>query len=821
MSTKKRGWRTLWLGILIALGLLVTIPIAAVLFLRSEAGSKFLVGKLKEVLAQSEIAAPPNRFEFSEGRIDPFSGFHFRDVDFSRHQDGLNLEFSAAQLEIKYGFSLLSRRIEIEKFYVERPRLSLRMETAADKTQSPEATEASGSFDEFIMELLAEVLIRKAVIKGLEARIEMTTGAQKSVIEIANADLSFGFESVAKRLATKGRFKTGQPVKMKSGDFSFEAMTSAQWEVLIAREGEKWVYRLKPLELDLAVSNLIFEQRASNVKANLPDLNLKLNSALFARSDTLLALDGNAVEEIEVQGQGEARDLRVEMEVPKAVREIRQQNFAISVRLKDDIEFRLQHIFAGLVLPETFKRPVEAKLEAQGQVDRKLTKANIKAATELSGHRLLDLSSEAQRIDGKIDLTGQARLEFKPELSRIIPATESLKALGPFLLETEFSIRSHANDVLKSELRARVPAIKPPVINERLSFALSSEAVWNRLQNRAELESDLRVQALDQNAQLALTSRATANLTTKDIQARLELNAETAERKAGAGRFGGRIRVPANLSVYGGHGVTVNGELDLNDVRFETDAWAVQGVSGRIPFTEKLLLKNSKIAFEHLLRLNPFERADFDRVRPLLSGNVPVRIENLRWEEKTYGPFIGFFSIRQNRISVHQFHLDIGSGRVYGEMFFDAHPSELQFGVLSRLTALQLGEVLPKRYLRRLPADTGRLGGRTGLIINLNRSSIDGRLDITEIGGPQLIAMVNLLDPDFEDEKMNKVRQLLEHGYPTSVGLSFGKGYMDMDIALNLLGLEVRESVREIPVSALLSSATADLLKQVKKGPIE
>lgn len=821
MSTKKRSWRPLWFGILITLGLLIAIPIAAIVFLRTESGSKFLVAKLKEVLAQSAITAPPNRFEFSEGRIDPFSGFQFKDINFSRHQDGLNLDFSAAQLQIEYRFSLLSRRIEVKKLYVERPRLHLRMETAGEKEQASEATESSGSFDEFVMEPLAEVLIREAVIKGLEARIELTSGAQKSVLEMADADLSFAFESVAKRLATKGSFKTGQPVKMSTNDLNLEATASAQWEILVAREGEKWVYRLKPLDLDFAVKNFVFEQRKSNLKAKLLELKLNLNSAFLARSVRLLALDGNAVEEIEVDGRGEGRDLRIEMGNPKAVRELRNQNFSISARIKDGIEFQLQHALAGLTLPEAFTRAVGAKLEARGQVDRKLTKADVKAAAELEGVQFLDLSSEIRLNDEQIDLSGKARLDFKPELSRHIRATESLKSLGSFLLETDFSMRSPEKDVLRAELRARIPAIKPPVVNERLSFALNGEAVLNRRQNRAELESDLRVQALDQNAQLALATRATANLTTRDVQARVELNAETAERKAGAGRFSGRIHVPASLSLYGGRGVTVNGELDLDGVSFVTDAWAVQGVSGRVPFTEKLVLKDSKIGFEHLLRLNPFERADFDRVRPLLSGNVPVRIESLRWEEKTYGPFIGFFSIRQNRISAHQFNLDIGSGRVYGEMFFDAHPSELQFGILSRLTALQLGEVLPKRFLRRLPADTGRLGGRTGLIINFNRSSVDGRLDITEIGGPQLIAMVNLLDPDFEDEKMNKVRQLLEHGYPTSVGLSFGKGYMDMDIALNLLGLQVRESVREIPVSALLSSATADLVKQVKKGPIE
>jgi len=84
-----------------------------------------------------------------------------------------------------------------------------------------------------------------------------------------------------------------------------------------------------------------------------------------------------------------------------------------------------------------------------------------------------------------------------------------------------------------------------------------------------------------------------------------------------------------------------------------------------------------------------------------------------------------------------------------------------------------------------------------------------------------LTALANLVDPDYEDEKLNKVRELLRHGYPTSIGLSFGKGYMDMDIALSVLGVQMRESIRGIPVSSLLSTATRDLVRQLRKGPIE
>jgi hypothetical protein len=127
-------------------------------------------------------------------------------------------------------------------------------------------------------------------------------------------------------------------------------------------------------------------------------------------------------------------------------------------------------------------------------------------------------------------------------------------------------------------------------------------------------------------------------------------------------------------------------------------------------------------------------------------------------------------------LAAHQFDLDLASGRLSGELFLDVHPGTFEFGMLSRLTALDLAEALPERFLARMPAGEKRLSGRSGFVVDLNRSSIDGRVNLTEVGGPQLTALVNLLDPAYEDEKMNKVRTLLTYGYPTAVGLAFADG---------------------------------------------
>ena len=137
------------------------------------------------------------------------------------------------------------------------------------------------------------------------------------------------------------------------------------------------------------------------------------------------------------------------------------------------------------------------------------------------------------------------------------------------------------------------------------------------------------------------------------------------------------------------------------------------------------------------------------------------------------------------------------------------------------MTGLNLSEILPKQYLSRIPGDNGAMSGRSGFVISLNKNVIDGRLDITQIGGTQLIALINVLDPNYEDEKMNRARSLLAVGYPTAVTLAFAEGYMDMGLDLNLLGVSQSQDLRGIPVSALMSSMTEGLVNQAESGPFQ
>ncbi len=321
---------------------------------------------------------------------------------------------------------------------------------------------------------------------------------------------------------------------------------------------------------------------------------------------------------------------------------------------------------------------------------------------------------------------------------------------------------------------------------------------------------------------MTVTVDGVTNLKTKDVQLRSEVDVNINKDIEVAGqKLRGQIQLPLTLTVFQGREATLLGGVQFQEFAWSKDKMAVSGFNGRLPFSEKLIWDGKDLRFQNLIKQNPFERVSFERVRPLLQGADQVRIEKIQWEEREYGPFVGALSMNQNMLSVHQFDLDLGPGRVYGEMYFDTYPANLQLGFLARMTSLDLGEILPKRFLTRMRHGTKTISGRSGFVLNINRGVLDGRIDLTELGGEQLVALMNTLDPTYEDEKMNKVRGVLQLGYPTALALAFKDGYMDMDVDLSVLGIGQRQSLRDIPLSSLLGKVTADIVKKTEKGPLK
>jgi hypothetical protein len=464
--------------------------------------------------------------------------------------------------------------------------------------------------------------------------------------------------------------------------------------------------------------------------------------------------------------------------------------------------------------------------------------SNFDFSSENQGHWLVKWTEEldhvtATKIGEKIELRGHGAMDITeatlPDEDHKLP----LKLLKPLVAMHDFAFSQ--GQLIRAEANANMPLVDLLDFGAVPNTTATFKARSSDLTKAKDLDIEFEMkQGAGPTLQIGVQARG--NTQTQELQARgnlaLQISndfpflAKTSSNSARQ-KLRGKISFPWTLAIVRGEELDLKGLLSLDDVAWSSESVSVKGVTGQIPISEKLKLElkpggngqgQRRWAFKDLVRQNAFERVDFERLRPLLENSSPLRISEIHWEDKTYGPFIGFFEVHQNMIFAHQFDLDIGSGRVYGEMSFDADPANLQVSLLARLTALNLNEILPSRYLAGESSANQTLSARSGLILNLNTGTIDGRVDVTQIGGPQLTTLVNLMDPKYANEKMNNLRKILEVGYPTSVQAAFSEGYMDLDVDLSILGVPKNQSVRGIPMSSLISSKTAGLVQTIGEG---
>ena len=283
-------------------------------------------------------------------------------------------------------------------------------------------------------------------------------------------------------------------------------------------------------------------------------------------------------------------------------------------------------------------------------------------------------------------------------------------------------------------------------------------------------------------------------------------------------KLDGQVKIPLHLLVNSkdkdnSNKISFETLLEFTDFNFEKDQLKVIGINGQIPIHEEVHFNRSKqglsaLRFQTTLLENPFERADYDRLEPYVRESDFFKIKNFIWDNKKFGPFKGVVDIRQNMISINRFSFDLGQGSIGGESFLDINLEKERFGFLGRFTQLNLFEILPEKFLKgvskhqKLP-----FSGRLGLIFLRKNRSLNGRVDITEVASPQLFTLINIIDQNSENEKLNKVRGLLQYGYPTYVGMGFNEGYLDLDIDIHSLGINTRQGITGVSIQSIIDKA--------------
>lgn len=814
--------------------------VGLVLYLRSPAGSDRILNFAKETLARDFATS----LTFSEGSIDVFSGLRFRDLKLSRHTPEQELDVAIQQLDLDYEVYFWKRHLDIHSLRLVRPVVHFKpIQKATTKNDSSERS-LRATLDD-----LREALQTPPVTVTLHEFQLSAFSLHAPQIQVDAVDLDLKVNLQGGLLEGSGGFKIPllniPPHSLRNQQAHFDWRFGKDLSLNLdyrTEEIRSEAFLTRPVGLNWQIrSTLSPDLKETQLISNASLADLKIFS-LEATIES--ALDDNASSPLKAQAKADV-----------------------------DLSSKL----ADLVKPLLFIKKIgsiQSRLDIGGEQERDGS-LHLKIATQIanSNYGSWDMTSDLRLLQKPTkESSEKATSPALPPLRS--EGTTEITSLGgapvsrlPFTLRSPLRLRHEVDFISPRQfvnLKIDLPQVDLPGHGSSQGLRIEASLHSPRLASGDELRFE--VQASQSGFQLTkpllngalskvtgLRFQASGEIQKKQILSLREFKVSSAHpaltlHAQGDGDLGsrnlilnlenkvsfrepvsplrgqsvrGEVSVPLRVAIVRGREISLDGGFHLEQFSWNRDSVKLSGISGRLPFSERLQWDGKSLRFSHLISPNPFERVDFERVRPLLQGSQSLLIRKIQWEDKSYGPLIGFFSIKQNMVSLHQFDLDLISGRAFGQMYFNAHPSSLEIGSLTRITNLDLHETLPKKFQARVPADDKKLSARSGFVLGLKRSSLDGRMDVTEVGGSQLIALLSVLDPTYEDEKLNKVRGLLQKGYPTELSLNFQDGYLDLDIALNILGLSNRQRLRHIPISSLVQKATESVVQTAEKGPLK
>ncbi|NOR51088.1 MAG: hypothetical protein GQ470_00570, partial [Gammaproteobacteria bacterium] len=280
----------------------------------------------------------------------------------------------------------------------------------------------------------------------------------------------------------------------------------------------------------------------------------------------------------------------------------------------------------------------------------------------------------------------------------------------------------------------------------------------------------------------------------------------------------GLLQIPLSLVISGGERFTLGGELQLTKLSLSGEDWGLKEANGTFTIEEELLLTpEQRLDFLYTLDTDPFQRVDYARIQPYLDGHRELSIKEISVAGKSIGPLAASLSIRQNLIHLQQLDIDLLGGHLAGQLYVDANPAGWRFGLLGRLSQIRLNELLQSSS--RLQGREERpLNARVAIEYDLNRYLLEGRIDIGDISAMQLLQLLEVLDPEYQDEQLAQVRSLLGVAHPQWVAIDMRRGLMDLEVALSALPAPI--AIKALPLTPLLHQFTADYMAQLKQLPL-
>lgn len=279
----------------------------------------------------------------------------------------------------------------------------------------------------------------------------------------------------------------------------------------------------------------------------------------------------------------------------------------------------------------------------------------------------------------------------------------------------------------------------------------------------------------------------------------------------------GKLTIPWHIRVSKSKYLALKSEMIFDDLSLQSKKVSLSGINGKFHINEALLLdKDKNISFEYLLKPDPFQRVDFNQIEPYLYNQEKLSIKNIEVGNTSIGPMQAMMPIDQNLIQLQKFNLELFGGYIVGKLYLNTAPKNWSFGLLMRLTQIDLRKALKKdtTHFKASP-----ISARVALEFDFSKRLLQGRVDITDISKSQLLQLLELLDPEHKDRQINQVRDALRYAHPESVVMKMDGGLLDLNVSLSLMSSPI--TIRGLPLSPLIEKYGGTILNQVNKLPLK
>ncbi len=280
----------------------------------------------------------------------------------------------------------------------------------------------------------------------------------------------------------------------------------------------------------------------------------------------------------------------------------------------------------------------------------------------------------------------------------------------------------------------------------------------------------------------------------------------------------GTIQIPWQLILLNGDQLSIDGDIRFDQLDLATQNWQIQGLNGGLHFEEELLWTGERLKYRYLRDPDPFQRVDFSRVQPFLQDRVNLSVMGIATAEQSIGPGLVNLQLQQNVLNLRQLDLQLFGGHITGRLYVDTRPGNWQIGLLSRIT-----EVDPRQLLRQGSALRegvyAPLSARTAVTFDIRRRLLEGRIDVTKINREQLYQLLEVLDPDYEDEQLAALRAALRIAHPEQVSINMHQGLLDLEARISALPQPLR--IKGLPLTPLIQYFAGVALEALGNVPLE